>query len=191
MNALPLLFLLACTAQPPTAPQPAPVPDGPTEADRALVFTARQVAAAEPRYEVDASAEQWSVTREPTGRVEVVYTYKRRNGGLSLVVTSLAAHHSNAAAAEQHYTALSEAMSTEVPGSTTRTVDDLLTWGDEASCTLLSIEGVSGGNVCVFRKGATVGRVQLAGPAWTEPGEASAALAGVLTALETWTPETL
>lgn len=162
----------------------------PTPADHAVAFTAADLATSHGVAH-DPQHDQWSLQRDFDGAVTLEYSYEALEGEAPLFVNTVVSRDPTADDARYTYGGLKVGLAVGFAGETDlnrQPQDDLLTAGDAHHCEQLVRDGEPVGTVCVARQDAVCLLVVMVGAVWTEPDEATRALAPKLAAAATWDP---
>lgn len=140
-----------------------------TDADKAVVLTAHELAAWFEDLTPDPALETWTKTRHIDGTHELEYEYD----GDDLYVSVSIGVDESASDARISYTALTAgvAIGTAFEDAEWRTRNDLMTWGDRSKSALLIVEGdAPAGNLFACQKGKRTILIVFSGVYFDEPG---------------------
>lgn len=159
-----------------------------TPADKAVAYTASDVARDFGTFTVDPSKETWELEREFDGSYGLSYEYDGTNDEPVLYVQTLLSREKDSADAGITRSAYEIGASIGMAGTDTRDANELINWGT-STCQILVNDGNDVGNLCLLQNDNIAGMVMMVGAVWTEPGEATVALQPMFDKLQTWDPK--
>lgn len=159
-----------------------------TPADKAVAYTASDVAREFGTFVVDPSKETWELEREFDGSYGLSYEYDGGEDEPVLYLQTLLSHEKNSSDASMTRSAYEIGASIGMTGTDTRDANELINWGT-STCKILMNDGNDVGNLCLLEKDNIAGMVMMVGAVWTEPDEATQSLQPMFDKAATWDPK--